>query len=107
MNKGVHKKRIQEIIQKSTQNPAVKKVVLFGSHAYCRPSRDSDIDLLFIADTKLKGMQRHRWINSTLSHILPLDILVKTPSEIKKRIAMGDPFYKEVLEKGLLIYASK
>jgi hypothetical protein len=33
-----------------------------------------------------------------------MDILVKTPSEVNKRVEMGDIFYKEILTKGRVLY---
>ncbi len=34
----------------------------------------------------------------------PLDLLVRTPSKIRERLAMGDDFIKEILEKGKVLY---
>jgi len=35
---------------------------------------------------------------------LPMDILVYTPAEIEKRLAMGDFFIAEILTKGKVLY---
>jgi hypothetical protein len=34
----------------------------------------------------------------------PIDIMVRKPSELKKRLAMGDFFLREITEKGKVLY---
>ncbi len=36
---------------------------------------------------------------------LPMDLLVRTPAEIAERLAMGDFFMAEILEKGKVLYS--
>ncbi|HEX7627927.1 MAG TPA: hypothetical protein VF354_03285, partial [Candidatus Methanoperedens sp.] len=36
---------------------------------------------------------------------VPMDILVRTPEELKHRIDIGDPFIKKILREGQVIYA--
>jgi uncharacterized protein len=96
---------LKNAIKKTVRNIAPEKVVLFGSYAYGRPNKDSDIDLLLIVNnTKLTGLKRYAWATEDIEHFLPMDILVKTPMEVEKRISMGDPFYKEIIAKGKVIY---
>lgn len=33
-----------------------------------------------------------------------MDVLVRTPQEIQKRLRMGDSFYEEILERGKVLY---
>jgi len=33
-----------------------------------------------------------------------LDLLVRTPSKIRERLAMGDDFIKDILDKGKVLY---
>src|SRR3989339_1861465 len=97
-----------KLIKKLVGNAADKikpdKIILFGSYAYGSPNKYSDVDLLFIKNTKLSMMKRHCFVSSNIDHILPMDILVKTPSEVNKRLKMGDIFYKEILTKGKVLY---
>ena len=102
---------LQEVI--SIIKPfGVKKIVLFGSHAYGNPSDSSDIDLLIIKDIPEDEIRDFRiqikkslWINLSKKLSSSFDILVDDESRIKKRIAMGDLFYKEIYTKGKTIYA--
>jgi hypothetical protein len=34
----------------------------------------------------------------------PLDLLVRTPAKIKERLAMGDDFIKDILDRGKVLY---
>ncbi len=34
----------------------------------------------------------------------PMDSIVKTPSEVEERLAMGDYFIEKILEKGEVLY---
>lgn len=100
------KKLIKEVVNNTADKIKPQKVILFGSYAYGKPNKDSDVDLLFIINTKLTGLKRYAWATESIEHVLPMDILVKTPTEIKKRLAMGDPFYKEITTKGKIMYES-
>jgi predicted nucleotidyltransferase len=40
---------LQEIVRKISAIPEVEKIILFGSYAYSKPTKDSDIDLLIIS----------------------------------------------------------
>jgi hypothetical protein len=40
----------------------------------------------------------------SLDHAIPIDVLVRTPEEIAKRLSMGDTFIREILEKGVVLY---
>ena len=42
------------------------KVVLFGSYVSGKPTRDSDIDLLIIVNTKAKGIERYVMVSELL-----------------------------------------
>lgn len=100
------KELIKIIVKKAAERIRPSKVILFGSYAYGKPSNDSDIDLLFIKDTKLTGLKRYCWVSNNIEHLFPMDILVKTPAEVNKRLNMGDPFYKEIMKKGKVLYES-
>jgi predicted nucleotidyltransferase len=100
---------IQRMLQKLVAEYAPQKVVLFGSYAYGTPGPDSDIDLLIIKETPERFLDR--WI--TVQRILtgthrtfPVETLVLTPQEIEKRLAIGDQFIAEALEKGEILYAA-
>jgi len=81
------------------------KIIVFGSYIYGAPSPDSDLDLLVIVDTSARPVDRYLRVSRLLRpRPFPLDILVKTPEEIKQAFAQGDPFIVEILTQGRVLY---
>ena len=102
-------KVIQGIVEKLHAGYAPQRVILFGSYAYGNPRPDSDIDLLIIKETPERFIDRWVTVRRILSdpkRKLPLETLVLTPQEVSKRLAIGDQFVAEILEKGKVLYAA-
>ncbi|MFQ5796306.1 MAG: nucleotidyltransferase domain-containing protein [Candidatus Bipolaricaulia bacterium] len=96
------------MLQKLIAEYAPQKVILFGSYADGSPGPDSDIDLLIIKETSERFIDR--WVTAqrilTGTHrSVPVETLVLTPEEIENRLAVGDQFIEEILEKGEVLYA--
>lgn len=101
----VDKSLINTIIKRLVTNLDVIKVVLFGSYVSGKPSKDSDLDLLIIVNTKEKGIKRYAMVSELLEpRRIPMDIIVKTPDEIKKREKMFDPFIRSIFKTGEVLY---
>ena len=79
------------------------KIVLFGSHAYGTPHADSDVDLLVVMPARNQHDQavRIRW---EVPAPFPMDLLVRTPQNVRRRLADGDSFLREVLSRGKILY---
>lgn len=100
---------IQDIVDKLLAGYTPQKVILFGSYAYGSPRPDSDIDLLIIKETGERFIDRWVTVRRLLSdpgRIVPLETLVLTPQEVSNRLAVGDQFLAEILEKGEVLYAA-
>ncbi len=85
------------------------KIILFGSHAQGTAGRDSDIDLLIVKQTSERGLDRWTQVQRLITQAhraVPVETLVLTPEEVDKRIAVGDQFISEILNKGKLLYAA-
>jgi predicted nucleotidyltransferase len=80
-----------------------EKIVLFGSYAYGTPHEDSDVDLLVIKPTWNRHSLRVQ-IRMALTAPFPMDLLVRTPKEVKRRLEEGDSFLTEILSKGKVLY---
>lgn len=103
------KRVVQRMLQKLVAEYAPQKVVLFGSYAYGTPGPDSDIDLLIIKETPERFLDRWATVHRILAGThrgIPVETLVATTQEIEKRLAIGDQFIKEILEKGEVLYAA-
>jgi uncharacterized protein len=98
-------KSLRPAIQKIVQELNPEKIVLFGSYAYGSPDPHSDVDLLVIMKTKA-SLKERSWAVSRLllPRPFPVDILVKTPGEIKLGMEAGDFFLKEILTRGKVLY---
>jgi predicted nucleotidyltransferase len=83
-----------------------EKIILFGSYAYGNPTPDSDVDLLVIMKTKAREIDRYIAVSNLLyPRQFPVDILVKTPKEIKSEAGKrGNFFMREILKKGKVLY---
>jgi predicted nucleotidyltransferase len=79
------------------------KIILFGSYAYGTPHADSDVDLLVImpARNQIDQAVRIRW---EVPARFPLDLIVRTPANMKWRLAEGDLFHTEIVKKGKVLY---
>ena len=84
-----------------------EKIILFGSHAYGKPHEGSDIDLLVIMPYEGGHAQQAIKILNTIDVWLPVDLLVRTPQEVKKRLEMGDFFMKEITSQGKVLYETR
>jgi len=68
------------------------------------PTSDSDVDLLVAMDTSLRNVQQEVEIRKAVDFPFPVDLLVRTPEQIAKRLALGDGFFHEVLTKGVVLH---
>jgi predicted nucleotidyltransferase len=96
---------IEEITRKIVKTFQPERIILFGSHAYGKPGRDSDMDLLVIMDTEARPAERSTRIAQVCRpRYVAMDILVRTPEEIEKRLEGFDPFLEEILSRGRVLY---
>jgi predicted nucleotidyltransferase len=82
------------------------KIVLFGSYAYGNPSPDSDVDILVIIPFEGKSAQKSAEILHKTNPHFPIDLLVRSPEQVNDRLAKGDFFLREILDKGEVLYES-
>jgi predicted nucleotidyltransferase len=80
------------------------KIVLFGSYAYGKPTEDSDVDVLVIMPFNRKRGRKSLEIRQCIPADFPLDLIVRTPEFIARRLQWGDCFIREVLGKGDVLY---
>ena len=101
---------IQEIAQKIQTHYRPEKIILFGSYAYGKPTRDSDIDMFIIKNTKKTRMDRWMEVRKILydpERKISISPLVFTNKEVNSRLSLGDDFFCEIVKKGRLLYEKK
>jgi uncharacterized protein len=80
------------------------RIILFGSYAYGTPTDDSDVDLLVVMP--YRGPSIHKAVRISLApgYRFSTDLLVRSPTEIRKRLSWNDLFIKEIVEKGIILH---
>lgn len=99
---------MKEIVTRIVSIASPAKIILFGSHAYGRPDRDSDIDLLVIKDNIKSKIEEYARIRKGLKGIrFPFDIIVVTSEEYEfYSINWKNSILAEAREKGTVVYGS-
>jgi len=85
----------------------IKKIFIFGSHAYGKPGKASDIDLCIIADLagkrKIEVMNEIRRALFDSIHV-PLDILIYSEKEFNSRASLKSTLEYKIQNTGLKIH---
>jgi predicted nucleotidyltransferase len=102
----VNRKSIEDFSGEVVRNFHPERIILFGSYTYGMPTEDSDVDLLIIMPFKGKPIQKASEILRKLKPRIPVELLVRTPVQVKQRLAMNDHFLREIVEKGKVLYES-
>ena len=80
-----------------------EKIILFGSYAYGKPHKDSDVDILVVMPAYDEINQAVR-IRQKTDHLFPLDLIVRTPKNLGWRLEEGDWFLREIVGNGKVLY---
>ena len=96
---------IRSLILDSVKPGTIKKIYLFGSYAYGRPTKKSDIDLCVIIRNNLDRSKVYLKIarNLFLNDIIPADILVYK-EKIFYDIENPNGIENTILTKGKILY---
>lgn len=104
--KKVPVRAIRAVAKKIANQFAVEKILLFGSYAYGKPTEGSDVDYLVIMNHDKSSNRKQMFeICEALSPIpFPMDIIIRTPQDIRTRIPQGDWFLRDAYTKGRPLY---
>ncbi|HLQ45858.1 MAG TPA: nucleotidyltransferase domain-containing protein [Planctomycetaceae bacterium] len=103
----IARKKIQAFVDEVVRQFRPKRVVLFGSYAYGKPTQDSDVDLLVIMPHKEHSAVQAAEILKCIRASFPLDLIVRSPQTIRQRLRMDDFFITEILERGETLYEAR
>lgn len=101
-------KIISEVVDKITAEYQPETIILYGSYAYGKPTKDSDIDLFIIKDTVKNRIDRYVEVKRLIydpQRRISISPLVYTRQEVEERLGLGDDFVEEILNKGEVLYA--
>ena len=101
-------KIISEVVDRIRTEYQPEKIILYGSYAYGKPNRDSDIDLFIIKTTDKRRVDRIVEVMKLIhdpTRGISIEPIVYTPEEVENRLYLGDDFVEDVVTKGEVLYA--
>lgn len=99
---------LKKIVNSLRKNYKPDKIILFGSAAHGNTGPDSDLDIL-IVKKGIDALPRYKRSIAILKFIdseMPIDFLIYTPYEIKKRLYLEDPFILQIIQEGKVLYGA-
>jgi len=104
--KTISENLLHEITQRLVAELKPEKVILFGSHAWGKPTDDSDLDLLVIVPESNEPPTKRatRAYRSLRGVMVPMDILVHTHAEVQRHSRVYASLISEILERGKVLY---
>ncbi len=103
--KRIPMKTIRAIAKHIAEKFDPEQIILFGSHAYGKPTAWSDVDLLVVMDTPKGEMDAILEVGDSLPDLeFSVDVVVRSRQVLEKRKKMGDWFLREITRKGKILY---
>lgn len=83
-----------------------ERIILFGSYAYGEPHADSNVDLLVVMPAASETNQSIR-MTLAFEPPFPLDLIVRTPAKLRRRLAEGSSFLQQIVTRGKVVYEKR
>lgn len=100
----VTQQEVGDFVKEVVRRFKPERVVLFGSHASDSTTSESDVDLLVVMDFEGRPHHQAFQIRKRVKRSFPLDLLVRRPADIERRLRMGDYFIREIMKEGKVLY---
>lgn len=99
----------EEVIRRLVDEFHPEAIYLFGSHAWGKPTIDSDLDLLvIISQSRQKPVQRAVRAQRSLRGVkAAVDVLVKTRREFERYTSVKASLEAQIAREGRLLYGRK
>src|SRR5712692_5223856 len=94
---------IQDLAQRIARHFQPNQIILFGSYARKQAKLESDLDVLVVMPARNEIDQSVR-IEEFLDPPFSVDIIVRTPKNMRWRLQEGDWFLREVMDQGKILY---
>ena len=105
MNQEIYK-ILRNISERLKREYNAEKVILFGSYARGEETIDSDVDILVVAPTKERMIDRMASVSRIIRNLrngLPISPIVLTSEEFRRKLEEGDAFIRTVVEEGVVL----
>jgi uncharacterized protein len=102
----VSRRDIDAAVKQIARQFKPQRITLFGSYAHGNPNDDSDVDLLILMNGK-NVHDRALDIRFAIEFGFAVDLIVRSPTEYRQRIKMGDCFLREIDEQGRILYEAR
>jgi uncharacterized protein len=104
--KAASEELLEDVTKRLADEFKPEEVWLFGSHAWGEPKTGSDLDLLVVvpqsSESPIRRAQRaHRCLQGVEA---PIDVIVKTRSELERFRNVRASLESRILRNGRLIY---
>jgi predicted nucleotidyltransferase len=102
----IQRREIKSWCERVAQEFRPDKIVLFGSYARGTPTEDSDVDVLVVMPLPRgqRDVRQAAAIRERVRASFPMDVIVRSPRQIARRLAQGDGFIADILRHGRLMY---
>jgi len=100
------KEILDEVVHRIVDGAYPERIILFGSHAYGVPDKDSDVDLIIVKEDVVSKRKESVRIRKLLRGILlPFDIIVVKPEEFEFYANNWiNSVFAEAKRKGRMLY---
>ena len=102
---------IREALTPALEASDAQKAIVFGSYARGDADEYSDLDLIIVAETDKRFLQRHKDYRPVFRSWDPwgksLGLLIYTPEELNGMQARNNPFICSALREGIVVYEGK
>ena len=103
----VSRDEIRRFVEEVVRQFRPVSVVLFGSYAYGQATANSDVDLMVVMPHRGPGARTATRIRLACPRAFPMDLIVRTPAEVRRRVRAGDAFFCEVMSKGIVLHETR
>jgi predicted nucleotidyltransferase len=98
--------QIQELVGEIAKKYQPHQIILFGSHATGKAHDHSDVDLMVVMPDGGDPLQTAAEISRNISSNLPVEIIVRDPADLQRRLAERDWFLIDLMKTGKVLHAA-